>query len=94
MNKKLSLFLILSFLAVQVFSTLHMVDYGLEKHEHNGQICDIYLHFEQSKSSTPAAQVSLALASYTSFVVILPEVSVIQLQRYPAASPRAPPILS
>lgn len=94
MNKKLSLFLILSILAVQVLSTLHIADYGLEEHKHNGQICDVYLHSEQAKSAPPDTAITIALLEQSYAIVVLPKDKLIKTERYATASPRAPPVFS
>ena len=51
MNKKLILFLILSFLSLQTFSFLHQAEFGFEEHEHDDDVCEIYLYCEQSKDN-------------------------------------------
>jgi hypothetical protein len=53
-NKTFAALLIALFLGLQSFSLLHMADFGFAEHDHDGQICDIYLLSEQNKfSDTP-----------------------------------------
>lgn len=94
MNRKFSLFLIVSFLNVQMFSTLHMAECGLEKHEHNGQVCDIYLHWEHTKYSTQGSAVTLQTPEYPTFAIALTELVFVRSDSYGVASPRAPPLFS
>lgn len=94
MNRKLSLFLVIGFLAVQVLSTLHMAEYGFDEHEHNGHVCQIYLYCEHIKYSTPSAAIALQAPEYFIFTIALPEILFIRLQNYGVASPRAPPLFS
>jgi hypothetical protein len=94
MNRKLGLFIVFSFFAMQVLSTLHMAEYGVEKHEHNGHICQIYLHCEHTKYSTPGAAIALYSPEYVSFTIVLPELLFVRSESYGVASPRAPPLFS
>lgn len=94
MNRKLSLFLIISFLTVQALSALHMADYGLGEHEHNGHVCDVYLHSEHTKYSTPGTAIALQSPEYFTFTIALPELLFVRSQSYGVASPRAPPLFS
>ncbi|PIR37166.1 MAG: hypothetical protein COV35_10795 [Alphaproteobacteria bacterium CG11_big_fil_rev_8_21_14_0_20_39_49] len=71
-----------------------MANYGLEKHEHDGQVCDIYLHCENTKHSTPSVAVVPNPFEYSTFSVALPELPLVRLQSYSFASPRAPPFFS
>ncbi|MDA0782272.1 MAG: hypothetical protein PQ612_07925 [Rickettsiales bacterium] len=91
MSKKLGLFIIVSLVSVQILSFLHMANYGLEKHEHDGRVCDIYLHCENTKHSTPSVAVVPNLTEYSTFSLALPELTLVGLQSYSLASPRAPP---
>lgn len=94
MDKKLVLFLIFSFLGMQVLTNLHMAEYGFEKHEHNGHVCQIYLHCEHTKYSTPGAAITLQTPEYFTFAIILPEFIFVSSESYGVASPRAPPLFS
>ena len=44
MNKKLTLFLILSFLSLQTFSFFHLAEYGFEEHHHGHEHEHEYEH--------------------------------------------------
>jgi hypothetical protein len=94
MNRKLGLFLVFSFLAMQVLSSLHIAEFGFEKHEHNDHLCQIYLHGEHTKYSKPSATFSLQTPDYISFTIAHPEQPFFHSQRYGIASPRAPPAFS
>jgi hypothetical protein len=94
MNRKLSLFLIVSFLSVQMFSTLHMAGHGFEKHEHNGQVCNVYLHCEHSKLGAPPAAAVLPMPEHFTFTVLLPKLPLIGLVSYDTSLARAPPLFS
>ena len=94
MNRKLGLFLIVSFLGMQMLSCLHMVEHGFEKHEHNGHICQIYLHCEHAKYSTPGAAITLQTPEYFTFAITFPEFIFVSSESYGLAFPRAPPLFS
>jgi hypothetical protein len=94
MQKKLGLLIALLFLSVQVFSTLHMAEHGFAEHKHNGHICDIYLHCEHAKYSTPGAAISLQPPQHVTFTIALPELTFARSEAHSASSPRAPPVFS
>ena len=94
MNKTLSLLLIISFLGVQMLSHLHMAEHGFEKHEHDGHICDIYLHAEHTQYHTPGAATVLHVPEYAATAVTITGPHVVHSERYGVASPRAPPHFS
>lgn len=94
MNRKLSLFLAISFFTVQMLATLHMAEHGFEKHEHNGQTCDVYLHCEHTKYSSPSEGIAVQLPEYFAFTIALPELTFVRSKTYVVASPRAPPLFS
>ena len=54
MKTKSYFFLTALFLAAQILSLLHMAEHGFEKHEHDGQICGVYLHSEHTKNADAA----------------------------------------
>jgi hypothetical protein len=94
MNRKLGLLLVFSFFAMQVFTTLHMAESGFGKHEHNGQVCDIYLHSQHVKYSSPSAAIVLQASESVTFTIAISELSIVSLPSYGVASPRAPPLFS
>ncbi len=94
MNRKLGLFLVFSFLAMQLLSSLHIAEFGFEKHEHNGHLCQIYLHGEHAKYSKPSATFALQAPDYISFIIAHPGQPFVRSQRHGIASPRAPPAFS
>ncbi len=95
MTRKLSFILIFSLLAVQLLSPVHMARHGFDKHEHNGKLCDIYLHSKHQQHSDDATPAALAesityIAISYSFISQTPVVSTIR----ETALARAPPVLS
>ena len=79
---------------MQMLSFLHMAEHGFEEHEHNNQICDIYLHCEHTKYSAPSAAIALQIPEYFTFTIALPELQFVRSQSYSIASARAPPLFS
>ena len=69
MNKKLTIFLILSFLSLQTFSFFHQAEFGFEEHEHDEDVCEIYLYCEQSKDNISNAVISLQELKYFIFAI-------------------------
>ena len=94
MLKRLSLFLIVSFLAAQTFSLVHMAYHGFKKHEHNGRICEIYQHCEHAKYTEPGVLLSVHAPHYVYHTQWLPETQFITLAQYRVSYPRAPPSFS
>lgn len=94
MQKRTGLFIVLLFLSVQVLFTLHMAEHGFAEHKHNGHVCDIYLHCEHAKYSTPGGAVSLQAPPHIAFTIVLPELSFVRSEAHNASSPRAPPSFS
>jgi len=95
MNKKLGIFLAVSFLAVQMFALLHMAEHGFKEHKHNGKTCSIYLYGEQAKfflNSTVVPVVSEP--TYTFFEIRVYKETDVHSIDFNAASPRAPPTFS
>ena len=94
MNKKLSIFLILSFLSLQTFSFWHQAEFGFEEHEHDEDVCEIYLYCEQSKDNMSNTALSLQGLKYFTFVFVLERNFLAYLKIYRAISTRAPPQFS
>ena len=94
MNKKLVLFLILSFLSLQTFSFLHQAEFGFEEHEHDQDVCEIYLYCEQSKDNISNAAISLQGIEYFTFAFVLERNFLTYLKIYRAISTRSPPQFS
>jgi len=94
MNKKLILFLILSFLSLQTFSFLHQAEFGFEEHEHDDDVCEIYLYYEQSKDNMSKAKVSLQGLEFFTFAFFLQRNFLIYSKKYRLISTRAPPQFS
>lgn len=94
MKRKLSLFLIVSFLGMQVLSFLHMAEYGFDEHEHNGRVCDVYLQCEHTKYGTPSVAIAVQTPEYFTFTLTSTDILFVRVQSYGKASPRAPPLFS
>ena len=94
MNKKLTIFLILSFLSLQTFSFWHQAEFGFEEHEHDEDVCEIYLYCEQSKDNMSNAALSLQGLKYFTFVFVLERNFLTYLKIYRAISTRSPPKFS
>ena len=94
MNRELGLFLIVSFLGIQVLSFLHMAKFDFEKHEHSSHVCQIYLHFEHTKYGVSSTCTAIQTPKYIAFSITLPELLFVRLASYGVVSPRAPPLFS
>ena len=94
MNKKLTIFLILSFLSLQTFSFWHQAKFGFEEHEHDKDVCEIYLYCEQSKDNISDATISLQGLEYFTFAFVLQRNFLTYSKKYRLASTRAPPQFS
>ena len=94
MNRKLSSFLIISiFLSVQAFALLHASQYGFEKHEHNGNDCDICLSVDHNKllSTSPA---KLVTPNSLTFKITLAKETLSFFAKIQLFEARAPPFFS
>lgn len=49
MKRRISLFIATVFLAVQVLAFLHMAEFGLKDHKHQGKLCEISQYCELAK---------------------------------------------
>ena len=94
MYKKLVLFLILSFLSLQTFSFLHLAKFGFEEHEHDKNVCEIYLYCEQSKDNMSNVAISLQGLEYFTFAFVLQRNFLTYSKKYRVISARAPPQFS
>ena len=94
MNKKLIFFLILSFLSLQTFSFWHQAEFNFEEHEHDEDVCEIYLYCEQSKDNISDATISLQGLEYFTFAFVLQRNFLTYSKKYKVISTRAPPQLS
>ncbi len=95
MNRKLGLFLIASFLSMQMFSFLHMAEHGFEEHEHEeGQTCEIYLFSEHAKYAGPTTAAIAESIDYITFRIVLPEQAALVSATHNLSFPRAPPHFS
>ena len=94
MQGKLSLFLIISFFSMQMLSLLHMAEHDFEKHEHNGDICTIYLHYEQGKYADTVVANLGNTTVYDAYYLTLFYQADLASQPHTQAYPRAPPFFS
>ena len=94
MKRNLALFFIVSFLGMQLYSSAHMADYGLENHEHNGNVCEFYQNSEHIKYGMPNADVEYKSIQYISITSVILSYTFTTPQIYGVASPRAPPTFS
>ncbi len=94
MNKKLTIFLILSFLSLQTFSFWHQAEFNFEEHEHNKDVCEIYLYCDQSKDNMSNAALSLQGLEYFTFAFVLERNFLTYSKKYRVTSTRAPPQFS
>ena len=94
MNKKLILFIILSFLSLQTFSFWHQAEFNFEEHEHDEDVCEIYLYCEQSKDNISNAAISLQGLEYFIFAIVLQRNFLTYSKKYKVISARAPPQFS
>ena len=78
---------------MQDFSLLHVTKYGFEKHEHNGQVCDIYLSGDHNKllNSNPAKLITTNLLT---FKITLPQETLLFSGKVQIFEARAPPFFS
>ena len=102
MNKKLTIFLILSFLSLQTFSFLHNAEFGFEEHDHahehedkhdNG-VCEIYLYCEQTKDNNSDPTKLLQGLEHFIFAFVLQKNFLTYSKKYKVISTRAPPQFS
>ena len=94
MNKKLTIFLILSFLSLQTFSFWHQAEFGFKEHKHDKDVCKIYLNCKQSKDNISNATLSLQGLKFFTFAYVLERNFLIYSKKYRIISSRAPPQFS
>lgn len=94
MRQKLSYLFFFLFLTAQFYSLVHRAEHGFARHEHNGHVCEFYLHGENaSHADTPATPV-LASPVTIAFETVTEPQPVSSSIFYLVASPRAPPHFS
>lgn len=95
MKRHCNIALILLLLAMQAVSLLHAGQYGFDAHEHNGHVCDLYLHAEQGKCAASPSVVSVPQPHYIQHVAYgIPVAPASAKTHYRIAAPRAPPVIS
>ena len=94
MKRSFSILFLSLFLLVQAMAVVHIADYGADEHEHNGQLCEFYLHAENAKASDIPAATSITLSPSNSFFTAFPA-PFFTLQKHDGdALARAPPFFS
>lgn len=88
-----SLLIIAIFLSMQAFSLLHATEYDFEKHEHNGQVCNICLSADHNKllNSDPT---KLITPNLLTFKITIPKEILLFSGKVKFFNPRAPPFFS
>ena len=71
MYKKLVSFIIFSFLSLQTFSFFHLAEFGFEEHEHDDEVCEIYLYCEQSKDNISKSEILSQNHEYFTFIIVI-----------------------
>lgn len=94
MKAKFGLFLAVGFLAAQAFTWVHAAEHGAEAHDHAGEICEIYLHGEQTQYHGAPAAPALRMPDYAAFVVSIPAAIPTRAESLRAGFARAPPRFS
>ena len=102
MIKKLTIFLILSFISLQTFSFSHNAEFGFNEHDHHHEhedehdkgVCEIYLYCDQTKDNSFNPVISLQLSEYFIFAFVLDRNFDLYLTKHKLISTRAPPQFS
>tara|TARA_B100000029_G_scaffold411047_1_gene413235 strand:+ start:16401 stop:16685 length:285 start_codon:yes stop_codon:yes gene_type:complete len=94
MYKKLVSFIIFSFLSLQTFSFFHLAEFGFEEHEHDDEVCEIYLYCEQSKDNISKSEILSQNHEYFTFKFVSKKDFLIFLKKYKLILTRAPPQFS
>ena len=87
------LFLLL-FVMVQGLVAMHAIDYGVDEHEHNGQLCEFYLHGEKNHFADIGGAIALELAAITYDTPQAITSENLASDKYSLRHARAPPVLS
>ena len=91
MKKRSGLLLSAVFLSVQILSILHLAQYGFEQHQHNGHLCEIFIHNEKTQHAD--VPLPLLLTFLPVLEARLPHFASVILSKriYKGALSRAPP---
>ena len=91
----------LSFLLVHLitvsfvtFSFWHQAEFGFEEHEHDEDVCEIYLYCEQTKDNNSDPAKSLEGFEHFTFAFVLQKNFLTYSKKYKVISTRAPPQFS
>jgi len=82
------------FLLLQGLVALHAADYGVGEHEHEGQICELYVHAEKNYAVDNGDISALSFASIAYDAPLGMAFSNIISSEYPSRNARAPPAFS
>ena len=99
MIKKLTLFLILSFISLQTFSFSHNAEFGFNEHDHHHEhedehdkgVCEIYLYCDQTKDNNFSTVKSLQVSEHFIFAFVLHRNFLFYSKKNILISTRAPP---
>ena len=106
MIKKLTIFLILSFISLQTFSFSHNAEFGFDEHDHHHEhedehedehdkgVCEIYLYCDQTKDNNFSSIKSLQVSEHFIFAFVLHRNFLFYSKKYKLISTRAPPQFS
>lgn len=93
MNRNFGLILAVMFLAMQVFSLLHMAGHGFAKHMHNGHLCEICIIGEQKNIAGTVPQYVIEPLDYILTKNFLFQATIYLVKKEVVAAPRAPPVI-
>ena len=78
---------------MQAFSLLHAAEFSIEKHDHNGQVCEICLSSDHNKLLNGELS-KLVNLNLLTLEVTLPKESLLFFAKVKSFSPRSPPFFS
>ena len=94
MNQKTSLIIIISILLVQILSSVHMANHGVEKHKHAGIDCEISLANHKIKSGNIENPIKFEIANLAFLTADLIKNPFIKTNSSKSYLQRAPPTFS
>ena len=90
--KKCGYLLVAIYLVMQIFSVLHMAEYGFVKHQHDGKVCSIYLYCEQAQNEGNTKPITFHFFGFVVDVLLVLSLVVYQKRNYLPLLARAPPV--
>jgi len=92
---RFSLYLVSCLLLLsQSLTVLHAADGHAEKHEHNGEVCSIYLYSETASPDVPSSEMLLTSPIVGAEKAIKFDTANLTRSKYTIKIPRAPPVNS